>query len=201
LCGVASTNAAASNNPPLGCKLSMCVSRGCYPLWRSVPRVLKRPCKTTANNGRNSSKEARKRPNTSGWHVERIHVIKHGKSKNKAPCPSTWQVDRKRANDSHIFVCDHVCIDSSSLIFPSHEAEPNSSTCQKMFLWGTLRHQMRLSAYSMSAIKSSGDSKPMESLITSSPAPDAALCSSVNCRCVVDAGWRMSDRESPTLAK
>ena len=52
-------------------------------------------------------------------------------------------------------------------------------------------------ACSKSAIKSSADSIPTESRITSGPAPAVSLCSSLSCRWVVEAGWRISERESP----
>ena len=48
---------------------------------------------------------------------------------------------------------------------------------------------------------SSTVSKPMEMRITSGPAPEATCCSSVSWRWVVEAGWMISERVSPTLAR
>ena len=47
---------------------------------------------------------------------------------------------------------------------------------------------------------SSASSMPMESRTTFGAAPAAFCCSSVNCRCVVDAEWMISERVSPRLA-
>ena len=50
-------------------------------------------------------------------------------------------------------------------------------------------------------MRSSTVSIPTDSRMTSGPAPAAIRSSSDSCRCVVDAGWRIRLRVSPTLAR
>jgi hypothetical protein len=57
------------------------------------------------------------------------------------------------------------------------------------------------SACSKSAMMSSLSSMPIESRTVSGPAPAVTFCASVSCRCVVEAGWMMSERVSPILAR
>src|SRR6516164_10164982 len=57
------------------------------------------------------------------------------------------------------------------------------------------------SAWSRSAMMSSLSSIPIDSLTTSGPAPAWIFCASVNWRCVVEAGWIISERVSPILAR
>ena len=55
-------------------------------------------------------------------------------------------------------------------------------------------------AKSKSAMRSSTDSSPIESLKVSSPAPLSSRCSGVNWRCVVDAGCKIKLLVSPMFA-
>src|SRR5262249_42591638 len=57
------------------------------------------------------------------------------------------------------------------------------------------------SACSRSAMMSSLSSMPTESRTTSGPAPAATFCASESWRCVVEAGWMISERVSPMLAR
>ena len=42
---------------------------------------------------------------------------------------------------------------------------------------------------------------PIDSRTTSGPAPACTFCASDNCLCVVEAGWMISERVSPILAR
>jgi hypothetical protein len=48
---------------------------------------------------------------------------------------------------------------------------------------------------------SSVSSSPIDSRTTSGPAPAATFCASDSWRCVVEAGWMISERVSPMLAR
>ncbi len=48
---------------------------------------------------------------------------------------------------------------------------------------------------------SSLSSSPIDSRTTSGPAPACTFCASDSCRCVVEAGWMISERVSPMLAR
>src|SRR5688572_29423603 len=56
------------------------------------------------------------------------------------------------------------------------------------------------SAGPRSSIRSSGSSRPTESLIMPSPIPASLSAAASSCACVVEAGWITSDLASPTLA-
>ncbi len=57
------------------------------------------------------------------------------------------------------------------------------------------------SAASRSSMRSAGSSRPIDSRTTSGPAPAAVFCASVSWRWVVEAGWMISERVSPILAR
>ena len=64
---------------------------------------------------------------------------------------------------------------------------------------GRAAHSAALSAWSMSSMRSSTCSMPIESRIVSGATPTTARASGESWRCVVEAGWATSDLASPML--